>query len=220
MPTEAGATALIEHPLPRGDAARAKHLETWRQALPPLATRLGASGSLLLVARNGYEDGTLVPWPYQLADEVRPRLSLKNVYARLAEPLTDDDRPLADAHELCFFFVGSQKEYVFDKAPLRQPHVFKDLEWGKRTVGPTGYHDKSRTSQRYPEGGRDPGNVFYTEERAPDGSVMAIRPTPRAEVYLKLVLACSKPGWTIVTNLAEEGFDKRVEAEGRRVEWA
>lgn len=219
MAPASGTLALIEHPLPQGDKERARHLEDWRTRLPALAERLGPSGSLLLVARNGYEDGRLVPWPYQVAEACRPWLDVKNVYVRLTQPRAEPGRPLADAHELCFFLVRSRRGYVFDKAPLRQPHVFKDLEWGKRSVGPTGYHDKSRTSRRYPEGGRDPGNVFCAERRAADGSVASVLPSPCADAYLRLALACSQPGWTVLLNVPDDALVKGLQEAGRTIEW-
>lgn len=204
--------ALLEAAFPEGDVEEA--LALWEKRLLDVASRLDEEGALWLVARHGARGGQLVAWPYLLAERAkRGGLRLKNVLARHDAFPTPDGKAFSSAHELVLFLVPSLQRYRFDKAPLREPHVWKDLEWGRRTVGVTGYHDRARTSARYPEGGRDPGNVLARAERDAAGHVLALRPYPRDEMLTKLALASSDEGWTVLTNVA-------LDAPGRKVERA
>lgn len=206
--------ALLEAAFPEGDLQEA--LDAWEKRLGDVASRLDDEGALWLVARHGARDGELVAWPYLLAERARKvGFHLKNVVVRHDGFPTPEGKAFASSHELVLFLVRSLQRYRFEKAPLREPHVWKDLEWGRRTVGVTGYHDHARTSARYPDGGRDPGNVLARAERDAAGQVLALRPYPRDEMLAKLALASSEEGWTVLTNLALDARSRAVE----RVPW-
>lgn len=190
----------------------------WAAAFREWAASAGEADALWIVAPSGHEGGRLVPWPYLLADEASAAGWVwKNAYPRYAPAAAPPGRPFAAVHESILFFVRSLRHYAFDKAPLREPHVYKDIEWGRRTRGRTGYHDASRTSARYPEGGRDPGNVLVRERRSPGGIVEEVLEMPREDALARLIAASSGPEWTVRTNV-DASCAARLRALPRAVE--
>lgn len=189
-------------------------LSLWEKRLGEVASRLTPEGSIWLAARNAWRDDELVPWPFLLAARAQAcGLKLKNVLVR-HDAFEEPGKPLAAAHETILFLVADLQKYRFDKTPLREPHVYKDLDWGRREVGVTGYHDASRKSARYPEGGRDPGNVLARARRDAEGRVLALEAYPRLELFDKLARASSEDGWTVLTNVPG------LAVAGRRMEAA
>lgn len=209
-------TTVVLHAPPPERAPRA-WLEDWTARVHAAAREVTQDGSLWLVSSNAWVRGELVPAPYLLADAA-PAVGLRwrNVYARHHAPrgLGGKAHPLA--HEVIAHLVRSPRDARFDKAPLREPHVYESLEWGGRSVGRSGYHSADRVSRRYPPGGRDPGNVLYEARRDAEGRVLALEEVPRAGVLARLVEATTAPGWAVLANvdakpLAAALPDRRVE---------
>lgn len=212
-----GCVFLLESPSPAPPVLAAER-DRWRERLHRTAGEMGPSDCLWLASTNGYHEGELLPWGYELAAVAgEAGLLLKNVYVRFAPLETPPGKPLASAHELVFFLVKSLRDYAFDKTPLREPHIYKDVEWGKRTVGVTGYHDASRKSARYPEGGRDPGNVLYRDRRGDEAQLLDVLEYPRLDLFRRLVQASSREGWVVRTNVPDAALHKDLEALGRVV---
>ncbi|HWH09435.1 MAG TPA: hypothetical protein VNX21_09565 [Candidatus Thermoplasmatota archaeon] len=205
-----GLVLLAEAPLPAQDAAEA--LDAWGKRFEDARARLPDEGALWVFARHGWRDGALLPWPYLLAERAQAAgLRFKAVLVR-HEPLdAPEGKPFTAAHELVLHLVASLADYRFDKAPLREPHVYKDREWGRRSVGTTGYH--GRTTTRYRPEGKDPGNVLHRARRDADGVFLAMEPYPRRALARRLALASSAAGWTVATNL---GLTRR-DVPGREV---
>lgn len=205
-----GLVLLAEAPLPGHNVDEA--LDAWGKRLADARGRLGDEGSLWLFARHGRRDDALLPWPYLLGERAQDAgLRLKGVLARHDRFDAEDGKPFAPAHELVLHLVASVAAYRFDKAPLREPHVYKDREWGRRRVGTTGYH--ARTTTRYRADGKDPGNVLYRARRDAEGAFLGMEPYPRKVLARKLALASSDEGWVVETNLGLAGRD----VPGRRV---
>jgi hypothetical protein len=206
-----GLVLLAEAPLP-GDDVDAS-LQAWGKRFADAHARLPDEGSLWLFARHGWGEDGLVPWPYLLGEEAQAAgLRFKSILARHDAFPAPAGKPFAPAHELVLHLVPSLASYRFDKAPLREPHVYKDREWGRRRVGTTGYH--ARRTTRYRHDGKDPGTVLYRARRDADGVFLAMRPYPRRELARKLALASSAEGWTVATDL---GLARR-DVPGRTVE--
>jgi hypothetical protein len=111
--------------------------------------------------------------------------------------------------------VKSLTKYYFNKDAVREPHIFKDIEWGKRKVGSSGYSD--RISIRYSEKGRDPGNVWYKADRTSEGNIVKIYGYHDAELYPKIIELSTGKNWTLTTNISDNSFLRMVNRLGRKV---
>ncbi len=66
--------------------------------------------------------------------------------------------PLYDNNLYILWFVKNQNNYYFDKDKIREKHIWKNVEWGKRKKN---YNDK----------GKDPGNVWLPTEDDGKGKI-------------------------------------------------
>ena len=205
-----GLVLLAEAPL--GEDADAE-LRAWGKRFLDARARLPEEGSLWVFARHGWRDGQLHPWPYLLAEEAQAAgLRFKAALVRHDAFDAPGGKPFAAAHEMVLHLVPSLARYRFDKAPLREPHVYKDREWGRRKVGTTGYHGRRTT--RYRPDGKDPGSVLHRARRDAEGVFLDMAPYPRRDLARKLALASSEEGWTVATDLGLA----RGDVPGRKLE--
>ena len=184
----------------------------WKQ----LDQKIDEKGSLWILARNLY-DQELLAVPFDLAHRIRSltRFRLRDIWTVYRELPSPDSKFLAPAHFLVLFMVKRTNTYYFDKDSIREPHVFKDLEWGKRKVGKSGYSNKMK--KRYSSKGRDPGNVFYKTSRNSEGYVIAVNGYTDNEVYEKLLRVSTRKGWVVASNVSDPSFKNLVERLGRRL---
>src|SRR5437867_7714671 len=125
-----------------------------------LAEKSDRRGSIWILGRNFF-DQELLPFPLDITHRIESitDFKLRNVLVVYREEPYPSSKFLAGTHFLIPFLVKAPTDYYFDKDSIREPHIFKDIEWGKRTVGKSGYSDEEKP--RYSAKGRDPGNVFY-----------------------------------------------------------
>jgi len=177
---------------------------------------LSSTGSLWVFMSNIFINGELRPLTWELTDRIRTttKFRLKNILVVYRDkPYAQT--PLAQGYFNVVFFVKSLDQYYFDKDAIREPHVFKDIEWGKRLVGTSGYGERKRN--RYSSKGRDPGNVFYKVERDSEGKILKIYEYSDEELYEKIVKVSTKKGSIIVSNVTNLALSKSVEDLGREL---
>jgi len=162
-------------------------------------------------------DQELLPFPLDITRRVQTLtdFKLRNVWIVYRESSNNSSKPLASAHYLIPFLVKTPNDYRFYKDSVREPHIFKDIEWGKRTVGKSGYSDEEKP--RYSPKGRDPGNVFYRTLRNGDGYVIAVNEYADEEIYEKIVKISTTRNGTVASNISDESFGRLVEGLGRKL---
>jgi len=188
---------------------------TWKQ----LFKSMTKEGSLWVFARNSFADGELVPVPLHIGTRIAHDTEFvwKNIFTIYREQTAIDGKAFVPAYYQVLFFAKDAKGYFFDKNAIKEPHVFKEIEWGRRTKGSSGY-DPTREKLRYGEGGRDPGNVLYKVKRKEDGSILSTEAYTDEEVYDKFMRLSSKKTQTIGTNIEEPSFLLVAARLGRVVE--
>lgn len=95
--------------------------------------------------------------PFSVCDiAAQAQFALRNIIKHLDVTLPQTS-PLQNAVSWLLFLVKDRSNYFFDKTSLREPHMWRDVEWGggRRNV----YHPD----------GKDPGNVWIRGTRY-DGS--------------------------------------------------
>lgn len=190
------------------------HIQESNELLRRAAGQVSHDGTLWVITRNG-SGVKAAYWPWYLAEHIQKsyRFYLKNIMIHYDLSPTAGLSPLVHAYNTVLFLVKS-KDYFFDKGPIREPHIFKGIEWGGRQKGSSGYH-KTRESVRYPPGGRDPGNVFYQTKRDTGGQILSVFEYSKAELLKKLMLVSTKKGWTVATNIGDREFGDSITNEGR-----
>lgn len=177
---------------------------------------MSLTGSLWVFMPNIFANGELYPLAWELIDRIRAstKFRLKNILVVYREkPYAQT--PLAQSYFNIAFFVKSLNQYYFDKDAIREPHVFKDIEWGKRLVGTSGYSERKRN--RYSSKGRDSGNVFYKVERNSEGKILKIYEYSDEELYEKIVKVSTKRGSIILSNVTNLALSKIVKDLGREL---
>ncbi|VVB54580.1 Uncharacterised protein [uncultured archaeon] len=161
--------------------------------------KLSNNGSLWIICENYVSPIELIPFPLMLADEIpkKTKWRLRNILTIYREGGKIKDKPLASSYCSVLFFVKN-KTYHFDKDPARLPYVFKDIEWGKRKNGSSGYHGKE--SIRYGTKGRDPGNVVYFELRDSTARLISVSGFSDNDVFEFILKIASGPSWAVYTN--------------------
>lgn len=203
-------------------AALASYDSTWMW----VDSNTSPTGSLWVPARNWYDRGRgeLLPMAHDLISRIRTlsTFKLKNILVVYREMAPQNDgKPLAYGHFLIPFFVKSTRNYYFDKDSIREPHIFKNIEWGRRKRGKSGYNSnekgEERLKWRYSRKGKDPGNVFYKTLRNSEGYILAVNETTDDEIFEKLVKVSSEKGGVIGSNISSRSFQSIVEGLGRKL---
>ena len=76
-------------------------------------------------------------------------------------------------------FFSKTDKYFFNKDPIREKHIWKNVEWGKRKKN---YHPK----------GKDPGNVWLTTKDDGKGKITEHIPLSYTEVLNRTILLSTK----------------------------
>lgn len=190
--------------------------DKWRQ----IYNEVGESGSLLLVGINSFQDDQFVPWPLIVAEDITEKTSfaIKNIFIWYKEINDFREKDFALNHVYIIFLVHSLTKYYFNKDSIREPHIFKDIEWGgNRLKCKTSYHEKEVT--RYSSKGRDPGNVFYQTSRDDKGYITDFYEYSSRDIYNKIICLFTKENSQIITNIKDNNFLKLVNILNRNVKF-
>ncbi len=111
---------------------------------------LSKEGSLWLTCDNFLDTkyNNFIPFRLQKLFS-KNNFFLKNIICWVSENL--NSKCFHDYFKLILFFTKNQKIFVFNKDLVREKHIWKDVEWGKRKF-------------RYNDKGKDPGNFWLPTE--------------------------------------------------------
>jgi len=110
---------------------------------------LNQDGIVWVIVSNYVHNSELVMTSFEVARQFL-ELKLKNIilvpdFRRLKKGMVF----INSTYEILFF--TKSETYFFNKDPIREKHIWKDVEWGKR-------------AKNYHELGKDPGNVWLKTE--------------------------------------------------------
>ena len=184
---------------------------------PQIYDSLQLHGSLWILASNTYCNGEVSPIPLELSNRITTTTSfkLKNILVIYRQEKNTEKKIFASAYFNILFLVKSLRGYYFNKDSIRELHIFKDIEWGRRRFGSSGY--SKRLNLRYSNKGRDPGNVLYRTERNSKGQILNTYGYTDKEIYEKIILLSTKEGSIIMSNIHNSIFASLVGNIGRRL---
>lgn len=97
-------------------------------------------------------------------------------------------------------FFSKSENYFFNKDNIREKHIWKDIEWGKR-------------KKNYNPKGKDPGNVWIRTLDDGKGHIIKYIPLCLEEVLERLILMSTNPGDNVLflmkTSLKKFNKNKR-----------
>ena len=190
-------------------------LDQTRGVWKALYEQMEGTDSLWVIAPNDYKEGKLWPVAMEVADSARKESSLTLKNTITVHRWNDRGGDMESAYDEILFFVRNKREYQFHKDEIRVAHVYEGNEWGgERKKGNSAYHDTK--VRRYNPDGKDPGNVWLTEDRTQTDSQEVDRTSPISmeEAIQRCVLAGSKEGETVHALWAND-FEDLVTEEGR-----
>lgn len=118
---------------------------------------LSPDGTLWIFANARLTRGELDMVPFSIVGQL-PSYSLKNIII-IPNLLKSTKRFFFEDCVDYLLFLSKNEQYFFNKDPIREKHIWKDVEWGRRNKN---YHPL----------GKDPGNVWIKTQDDGHGKII------------------------------------------------
>jgi len=155
-----------------------------------LINQLDDKGILWVITNDEYQNNLCNPKTFHLIEEgLNEGLILKNVilWINKFERINDI---LINNYKNILFFVKSEN-YFFNKDPIREKHIWKNVEWGQR-------------EKNYNSKGKDPSNVWILTEDDGKGKITKFKPLSIKEVIKRCIDCSTKKGDNYLIDIKEE----------------
>jgi DNA modification methylase len=178
-----------------------KHLdEIWRGCYRVLKE----TGSMWIICDDYLQGGQLLRLPFNLAKRIQSSgFLLRNLiiwYNLEAESITRD---FVNRYTWILFFAKS-KTYKFNLDAIREPHIWKDVEWG------------GGRRSRYNPRGKNPSNVWLKTE-SEKGKTLRHIPLSLDETITRCILASSDENDCILDIFAENAPTQKISRKLNRI---
>jgi site-specific DNA-methyltransferase (adenine-specific) len=181
-----------------------RNLQNFNEVLIECKRVLKKDGTIWLFVDNFNIDGEIIPLPFLTAENAQEAgFFLRNIiiWYNLNAPCLSG--PLLN-RSTYILFLSKGPNYKFDKDPVREPHVWKDVEWG------------GGRRSRYNPKGKDPSN-FWLKTESHKGKVLRHVPLSFEEAVERCVLVSTSKGEKILDLFAENSCVTKVATELSRV---
>ncbi len=132
--------------------------ETIKSSLSKYKEEIAPSASIYLICRSEYDDnGDVI---HDFLDVIEYGVGLGFIYVNTIV-LPSHDWTMSNLPDNAVYIVwlaANVKTMFFDKDAIREPHIWKDVEWGHR-------------AKNYNPKGKDPGNVWIPTEDDGKGNI-------------------------------------------------
>lgn len=154
--------------------------------------------STIWIISSKYTDGGEIILPYFEIAEKLNNLKLKNIILVPDFSRKTRNRVFTDnTYEI--LFLSKTDSYFFDKDPIREEHIWKNVEWGKR-------------KKNYHELGKDPGNVWLKTKDDGKANITNHVELSFKEVIERIILCSTKKdSKCLLVNIEKNCFN--VESE-------
>ena len=162
--------------------------------------RLNEDGTVWILSNNQYKNKILQIKSFYICNSLSGLL-LKNIILFYNNKKNRRNIFFNDSIEHILFFSKSKKFYL-NKDPIREKHIWKDVEWGKR-------------KKNYNPKGKDPGNVWIKTNDDGKGNITEHIPLNESEAIERIIKCSSDKKDTISTcNITvKNSFDRKVNEE-------
>mgnify|MGYP001403217457 CR=1 FL=1 len=146
--------------------------------------KLNDSGTVWIITNCQYKDHVVQVKFFDICNKIHGLL-LKNIILTYNHEIKNKYHLFNDNVEHILFFSKSKK-YFLNKDPIREKHIWKDVEWGKR-------------KKNYNPKGKDPGNVWIKTNDDGKGNITQHLPVTNTEVIERIIKCSSNEKDTIST---------------------
>jgi len=165
--------------------------------LNDLISNLNDNGILWIISKNGKNNLST----FKLIEKITSKgLKLKNIILWINK-FEKINSLITNLYKNILFFVKSE-DYFFDKDLIRERHIWKDVEWGKR---PKNYNPK----------GKDPGNVWILTTDDGKGKITGFNPLDLGGVIKRCILCSTRKGDNVL--LKVEGLTTNLNNLKRKI---
>lgn len=167
-----------------------KHLEFLDVIWNECFRILKEDGTMWLIVDDFFHDGQLLRLPFTLGKRIQLRgFFLRNLVVWYNLEVEHLSRDLMNRYTWILFF-SKGKDYKFYLDSIREPHIWKDVEWG------------GGRRSRYNPKGKNPSNVWL-KTRSTKGKTFQHIPLSLAEVISRCVLASTDENDSVLDIFAE-----------------
>ncbi|MFQ5978125.1 MAG: DNA methyltransferase [Candidatus Heimdallarchaeota archaeon] len=169
-----------------------------------LFTKLAPSGSLWVFVQDYYDPyiGSYIPKTFEILEQIAERaFHVKNCIVRF-KPGPSTNGCFSQFYDNILFCTLDSQDFFFDKDKIREPHIWKDAEWG------------GGRRSRYNPKGKDPSNVWITTE-SERGKITAYKSMSDFDTYKRILMATcavSDPALLIVEKSENSKLNTLIEA--------
>lgn len=152
-----------------------KKINIFKSKFLPL---LKDDGILWVLCNLNKENNKVFPAPFFVSESFK-ELQIKNIILRPNFKQIKKKRGVFDDHITKIIFFTKNNNYYFNKDPIREKHIWKNVEWGKRKKN---YHPK----------GKDPGNVWLKTKDDGKANITAHIELNDEEMIRRCILCSTK----------------------------
>ena len=174
-----------------------EYIESKLSGLKKEIENLHNSATIWIISSKYSENQELRLPFFEIADQLN-YLKLKNIILVPDFSRTKKNAVFTDStYEI--LFLTKNDSYFFDKDPIREEHIWKNVEWGKR-------------KKNYHELGKDPGNVWLKTKDDGKANITNHVELSFKEVIERIILcSTNKNSKCLLVNIEKNSFD--VESE-------
>ncbi len=139
--------------------------------------QLNDNGSLWVITQHNYKNNCDM-MPYNIISYYKEKgLSLRNIIIWYVA--NDSEENFMSSRYRYILLFSKEKEFYFDKDPIREKHKWAHLDWGKR-------------AKRYHPLGKDPGNSWIREVDDGKANTIEHKPLTKNEILERIILCSSQ----------------------------
>jgi site-specific DNA-methyltransferase (adenine-specific) len=181
-----------------------RSLQSFNEVLNECKRVLKKDGTMWLLVNNFNLNGEVIPIPFLVAEKAQEAgFFVRNIiiWYNINAPCLSG--PFLNR---CTYilFLSKSKNYKFDKDPVREPHIWKEVEWG------------GGRRSRYNPKGKDPSN-FWLKTESHEGRILRHVLLSLEEVVKRCILVSTSLGEKILDLFAENSCVTKVAREEGRV---
>lgn len=156
--------------------------------------QLNENATLWIICNNSVDnDKNIQPIPFIISRKILSNdLKLKNIiiWPNFNNPKPNELNAFIDITTYILFFIRN-KDYFINIDPIREKHIWKDVEWGKR-------------KKNYNEKGKNPGNFWLKTEDDGEGHITKHLPLNYKDVIERIIKCSSKENdYVLLKNIEE-----------------
>ena len=174
--------------------------DVWTESLRVLRN----DGTMWIIIDNYFYDGQILQVPFTLSKNIQSvGFMFRNIiiwYNTYSEHLSRD---LTNRYS-CNLFFAKNMNYKFDKDPVREPHIWKDYEWG------------GGRRSRYNPKGKDPSN-FWLKTDSEKGKTTRYVMLRLEEMISRCILASTNEKDRVLDIFAENSPTAKISKQLNRV---